>query len=179
MKGTFADPAEATPAAWTDANFDKLKWNRSRAEVRALFGPPQEISGGMVIDLVPGLAYVWKQGGNEITATFQGDRLYEALATLNGKTLQLRSKPTDIPEAKLPVGPSKLTEANFRKVKQNMTPAQVCAIFGEPQYEGPGGSAFTWLDARGNNAQVLFADGKAVIATAVINGKNFTLQAGP
>jgi predicted Zn finger-like uncharacterized protein len=178
MKGTFNDPNEATPAAWTEANFNKLKWNMTRAEVRALLGPPQEISGGGTFDLKPSTTYGWRQGANEIAASFQIDKLYLATATLNGKYLLLRQRPLEIPDSKLPTGPSKLTEANFRRIKPKMTPQQVQAILGPPQDEG-GGFAHNWLDARGNSVQVLFQDNKAVIISAVINGKKLDTMAPP
>jgi hypothetical protein len=129
--------------------------------------------------LVPGVVYTWKQGSKEIMATFQGDRLWQAQAQVQGKFIwQLAQRPIDVPDEKLPVGPSKLTEANFRKLKRGMTKAQVVAIFGQPQSEGAG-FAMNWMDAHGNNVQVLYQEDMVVIASAVIGGKNLELNDNP
>jgi outer membrane protein assembly factor BamE (lipoprotein component of BamABCDE complex) len=178
MTGTFKD-GEIKPATWTEANFDKLNWNQSRAEVRALLGPPVEISGGAVIGFTPAVSYVWKDGSKEISAMFEGDRLYSALGNFNGKLVQVRSRPNEVPDAKLPVGPSKLTEENFRKIKPNMTLDQVCAILGPPQVEGGGGFSVTWLDKHNNNVQILFQNKKVALASAFINGKHLDALAAP
>jgi predicted Zn finger-like uncharacterized protein len=178
MTGTFKDD-EIKPAAWTEANFDKLSWNQSRAEVRTLLGPPVEISGGLVVNLTPGVNYIWKDGTNEIMVLFEGDRLYSAQGNFNGKLVLVRSRPSEVPDAKLPVGPSKVTEENFRKIKPNMTLDEVRAILGPPQIEGGGGFSVTWMDKHNNNVQVLFQDKKVALASAFINGKHLDALAAP
>ena len=194
-EGTFDDLREATPAGWTEANFAKLKWNMTRAEVHALFGPPQQIYHGGSFAGEPISIYTWRKDGNKIVAWFAAEKLYEATATLNGKQLHLPQRPFPGPEGgggnpgaegepDFGNRPNpNVTEANFNKLKIRMTMKEVLAVLGPPQHKGMHegvGGCLTWQNG-GNSIQVFFKDDRVIMATVSINGNTSALfdMSGP
>jgi hypothetical protein len=75
-----------------------------------------------------------------------------------------------------PPAPRKVTEANFKRLKGNMTQAEVVAILGPPREDlGPGA---IWMEGR-NNIQVHFLNDRLVLATGFINGRTLSVVGGP
>jgi outer membrane protein assembly factor BamE (lipoprotein component of BamABCDE complex) len=162
-RGVFDNPAEATPAAWTEAHFARLRRDMPRAEVRSLFGPPQEITAG------DSATDTWRQGSDVIVAWFRGDRLLTAYGTLGGKAVALNAAAQSLVPGKGARAGGKVTEENFRKLRAKMTTDEVRGILGAPDDDG-GGIASTWREGN-NTIQVHFKDGRVMLATGFINGQ--------
>jgi hypothetical protein len=78
--------------------------------------------------------------------------------------------------AQLPAA-SKLTEENFRKLKLNMTAADVRAILGPEQDEVPG-VGMTWNEGP-NLISVNFNNNRLILASGFINGNRLALPTIP
>jgi hypothetical protein len=114
---------------------------------------------------VPATVYTWRQGGTKIVAWFKDDQLHDTTAALVGKMLALGGGPA----GPAPAGPGRVTVANFGKLRQKMTAAEVQAILGPPDREGIGPAA-VWLEGR-NTIQVHFKDDRLVLANAFSDGQ--------
>jgi hypothetical protein len=74
---------------------------------------------------------------------------------------------------------TRVTVENFRKLKTNMTAAEVLAILGPPsEGEAAGVDAKSWIDGP-NMIQVFFRDDRVTMVSAFIDGQRFVLPALP
>jgi hypothetical protein len=192
IRGIFDDPADATPAAWTEANFRKLKWDLTCADVRALFGPPQEVYRGGTGLRGPNVTLTWR-GGTEVVCSFDPDALYSAIGKLNGKTLLLNQRPLEggaglpkggevfeVDSGRLESVDSRVLEASFRKLRVKMSRQEVKDLLGAPSTQRRIGDSLvrTWRNSR-DTIEVHFKDDRLVLATAYIGGKNLSVVDAP
>lgn len=150
-------------------NFRKLKRGMSQAEVRAIFGAPQDTAGGPdlpgwvegpMIRPTRALGMHFKNGKldsaqlSRVTYRDSGNNNYieEALGVLNEQGVLSTGGDS-----------SKLNEANIDRIKRGMTEAEVLAILGPPtdrtDWPAQGGSAahkdLVWFNGIWNVAVVI------------------------
>jgi hypothetical protein len=73
---------------------------------------------------------------------------------------------------------TRVTVENFRKLKVDMTTAEVLAILGPPSEDAAEVPAKSWFDGP-NMIQVFFRDDRVTMVCAFINGQQFSLPALP